>query len=71
MKELISQVAEELAKKYSLDKRALLNQNPDIMYINTGNELIELEKLTHLSKVITKDVRKIRIFDAIQTLLGC
>lgn len=71
MYKLVEQLAEQLAKKYFLDKDALLNKSSNIMYINLGNGLVEVDKKTHLSKCISTEKEKITAFTAIQSLLYC
>ena len=71
MYELIEQLAEKIASKYSLNKDALLDRNHDIMYLEIdGDSLLEIDRRTHLSKCISKDFQVINLFDAIQTLLN-
>lgn len=71
MKALIEQIAEKLAKKYSLDKDALLGQSKDLMYIDLGSCLVELDKHTHLSKCISTESKMISAVNAVQSLLQC
>ena len=67
----IELIAEEVSKKYSLDKDSLLNRSDKIFYFINNTELIEVERETHLSKCISTDKKTISIAAAIQTLLSC
>lgn len=69
MKELIEQLAEKLAEKYNLDSKALLGKNEDIMYIDLGKDLVEMNRHTHLSKCLSSDSKIVSVFKSINTLL--
>ena len=69
MCELIEKLAEKIANKYSLDKEALLNNNPKIMYMGLGGGIVEFDRNTHLSKCITQEKEKVEVFIAIQNLV--
>lgn len=61
-------VAEKIAKIYNLDVDALLDKNFKIYYVNIGNNLLEIDRETYLSKCISSDLKAIQAFNAIQTL---
>jgi len=71
MYELIEELAEKIAIKYSfLDKDALLGKNPNIMYLDIKSGLLEIDRKTHISKCISKEEKVINLFNAIQTLIA-
>lgn len=52
MKEFLEQLAEKIANEFHLDKDAILNKSEKIFYFINNDQIIEVEKETHLSKCI-------------------
>lgn len=71
MIEELTKLAEVVAKKFNLDKAAVIGQNPEFYYISIDKCLIEVESKTHLSRCVSRDAKAIAAFNAIQTLKYC
>lgn len=52
MKELLEQLASQVANEFKLDKDAILDRNENIFYFVNKDMIIEVDRKTHLSKCL-------------------
>lgn len=51
-RELLEQLATQIANEFKLDKDAILNRNENIFYFINKDMIIEVDRKTHLSKCL-------------------
>ena len=68
MKEFLEKVATQIATEFHLDKDAILGINENIFYFINNNEIIEVERKTHLSKCIYNGTKVSKLLESFNTL---